>query len=212
MRFLSLFIFLFVLNALSAQVHKETFKPKLFEDIFPYYSFSYWGEAFFHPGFKIGYDMPYYSKGKIITNPKRKKTKYRLHQIYANANMAYFVHPGNHQGLQFGYDLGYRVIKKRTKNTDWDRNGFVFEAFINADYFIQINSGTTYRQNAKGELVRAFPMRNYFLTGLGFGLGYSFNKNCMLSLRPNFSFQMPYNTTVMPRFFMEIAVLHTLKK
>ena len=211
MRYTLTVLFIIVIFTLRAQTVKEKFSLDLYKDISPYYTFSYWGEFIFHPGIKIGYDIPFYNRGKIKMNPKWKKFSFRLHQFFLNPNMGYFIHPGNHQGLSFGYDIGYRFTFKCNKDEFWRRNGFFIEVFSNIDYFIQINNGTTYRQNKKGQIVKSVPLKHYFMPGVAFGLGYSFNESFMMALRPDISFQMPYSAFVLPRAFMEICVFHTLK-
>lgn len=208
MRFFTIIIFIGLTTLLQAQ--KEHFNPKLYADFAPNQGLSYWGEFLFHPGLKIMYDLPFKTWGVKITN-KKQKVKYRVQQLFAAPHLGYFIHPGNHQGLAIGTDFGYRLHLAKKNDNYWYGKGFVFEVFLNADYMLQINSAATYSLDTDGNAIPVSGLRSYFLAGSGLGFGYSFAKPKMvIMLRPNLSWQMPYDAIILPRGFVELGVLFRL--
>ena len=173
---------------------------------------SYWGEFAFHPGLKISMDFQPLGKIKFKDHKKKDLQKIRSHVLFTTPHLGYFVHPGNHQALTIGADIGYRLFVGRNKAQSYKTaKGFVFEVFANLDYMLQINSAATYTLDADGNVMPVAGLRSYFLVGSSLGFGYRFGKpNMTILARPNLSWQMPYDAIVLPRVFMELAVLFPL--
>ena len=191
-----LVIFLFICFALQLQAQQS-----------PTFGISYWGEMGFHPGLKLSADFQPLGNVKFKDRKRKEGYRIRTHSLFTAPHLGYFVHPGNHQGLALGGDIGYRLFVAKNKEKSVKTSGFVFEVFVNTDLFLQINSGATYTIDDNDEVFPVSGLRAYFLAGTGLGFGYRLAKPEMtILLRPNLSWQMPYDAIVLPRGFIELGV------
>lgn len=194
-----LFIFLILQSAFGQEAQKA-------ERIVPV-SFSYYGELIFHPGAKVSVEFPLWSKTKTKELKNRSKTKQRSVLLIPGAG--FYVHPENHTAVFANVEAGYRKISAKS--------GFKIEGLLGIGYHAKINAGTTFVVEDDGSISeKKVAGRSYFTTQIGLGLGQDLfvKKQIPVAwhIRPYVVFWIPYNTTTLPSFDLEMGITYKFLK
>lgn len=170
-------------------------------------SFSYYGELLFHPGAKVSVEFPLWMKSK--EKELKNRTKVRQRRLLLIPGAGFYVHPQNHTGVFLNVEACYRKITPKS--------GFKLEGLTGIGYQARINAGTTYVVDDDGSVSeKQVAGRSYFTCqlGLGFGQDLYVKKQIPLAwhIRPYAVFSMPYNTTVMTSFDLEMGITYRFMK
>lgn len=92
---------------------------------------GYFGENVTHYGFSVGYGYSLYDRP--IFNDRRGKIK--LHQLYVEPNLSFFVHPNNQFFMGLLPDLGYKFTTHTNWNFQLGIGAGVVRTFYNAETF-----------------------------------------------------------------------------
>ena len=181
------FCLLFSSLFLNAQEEKERFL-----------SITYLGEFITHPGFEVSYAQAFKQISKF---KKEKEIKY---------SFAYTTSLGNyiHYGSHFGSIVEAGIKRLKSKGKKCTR---IVEFEIG--YFRQFNLGETYiiQENGSAEK-RLLTSRGYLLPSFSIGFASDIHKEQPIQLYSALKIggQLPYNTTIIPRVFLNIGITYKL--
>lgn len=162
---------------------------------------SYFGEHLFHPGLRLGYEIPALHN-KIV---KPRKTS---HSLMLHPGIGYYKHVYNHSALFLNMEAGYNILFF-----------FGLEGRINlgVGYLRTFLDGEVYEMKEDGTFKKV-PLagNNTFMPSLSLHLGYDFSRLTESKLgffiKPSIFFQIPYNDFVLPQYSVEIGLKYHLSK
>jgi len=166
-------------------------------------NFSYYGEIIFHPGIKVSTEFPLWMKAKEQQKKSHTKTKYRSILLIPAAG--FYVHANSHTAVFVNTEMCYRKVRAKS--------GFKLEGLIGIGYQARINAGTTYVVEDDGSVnEKKVAGRSYLTAQLGLGLGQDLYVKKQIPVawhvRPYAVFWMPYNTTAIPSFDLELGITY----
>ncbi|SDL11293.1 hypothetical protein SAMN05421823_104409 [Catalinimonas alkaloidigena] len=159
---------------------------------------AYYGETVTHYGLKVGTQYP------LKTSERLKKTEARVTRNWLfTPGVALYRHPQNHVGLVVAPEITYQRLGPK---------GGLLEAGIAPSYFRYFLEGQTYRVTPSGELQKkAWAGRSTFLPTLSLGIGKDLSVKKRIPLawytRLNWSVQVPYNASFLPRVALEAGII-----
>ena len=159
----------FVITAVAAPASADA--PKTEDHL----SLAYYGEAFSHPGFTVGF-QPQLSTGPI-------------HLMWVGPELGFYVHPKNHVALWAEVQFGNRLT---------DPRGFFGELVVSVGYLHTWVDGPVYSYDDSQDVVklenRGWPhLRPSFSFGLGHDFSVSHNAPVAWFLRLNVFAELPFN-------------------
>lgn len=169
-------------------------------------NFSYFGQGSTHYGLKVGteYTLAQKLKSKVRKNGvviDKKK------EIFATANVGWYVHKRNHVGVFINSEIAYRKTRK---------NGFNWGLYLGAGYLHTFLQGDAYSVTDNNE-VEKIPLagQSNFIHSLSFSIGKDFGfkgtKPFAFQVKRNFFLQTPHNTTSRLLGSMEVGITYKFK-
>jgi hypothetical protein len=159
-----------------------------------YVGVSYLNEGGLYPGIALNYEKT------LLRNAR--------FQMLLGAKAGAYFHYRNHTGIFVMLQAGqrYRLRKK-----------FYFEHFLGVGYLHSfLNGGEAYYVNASGQIQKAHKTGNpHFMPSISGGLSYATTlagHSIMISGRPIFFWQIPFNQASLLQYAVEIGVMVKLKK
>jgi hypothetical protein len=162
---------------------------------------SYFGERFWHPGARIGYEMPVFSNE--IVRPRKTS-----HILMFHPGLGYYKHKYSHSALFLNSEIGYNMLFFF---------GLEFRINLGVGYLRTFLDGDTYKLSNDGSFEKV-PLagNNTFMPSISLHLGYDFSRltNSALAffIKPSLFLQVPYNDFVLPQYAVEVGFKYHLNK
>lgn len=200
-----LFLLLLMVGMQAASAQKRVTTTENLPRVPIRWNYSYLGEMGTHPGFKVG--MERHLTGFKSTKTIQRKSgdpriKERTRIFFFTVNAGTYYHRNNNLGMLVNSEIGYRKIRAQ---------GLKSEALLGIGYIQNFWPGTTYQVQADGSITsRTFTSNGGFSThfSLGFGRDLTFirDRRWAWHFRPTVLWQLPYNTGIVTRFFLELGI------
>lgn len=170
------------------------------------WQFSYYGDVLFHPGVKVGYEIPLRNWSKTKTRRGVEKTKYK--SLNTGIDLIYYWHPQHHHGLILSPNVTYRRIKQ---------NGKFFQLKLNAGFHRSFVDGQTYNVDNSGMVTqKGLAGQTSFYNALSFGFGKDLRVSKHKALRYLWEIgingRFPYNKSYLPGIHLGLGIQLLSKK
>lgn len=146
---------------------------------------SYYGNAHFHPGVKLGYEYAVLNFDKEMKGTETFSSINR--QIFASHNLGFFIGNSDGGNIFINTLLGYRYTTP---------NGYKVEGMAGAGYLLALSLMKPY-ENDEGKMVRnSLWQQSRIYPSIAMGFGKDFSKRnkapLVLNIRPALTFKYPH--------------------
>ena len=166
---------------------------------------SYYGDLIFHPGFQVGYHVPFKKWEKVKQRKGIKVTKNK--SLSWGADFIYYKHPKHHHGLVLSPNISYQRIKQ---------NGNYFQTKFSLGYHRSFVDGITYIVDVNGQVEsKRFVGQGTLYNSLSFDFGKDLrvrkDKPFRYFFQIGISGRFPHNKAYLPSIHSGLGIHYFFK-